>query len=76
MTIKTHAPRLAPLLGALAVVALAGVPSTAAAATGPATPPPPTAPPPPKTGGPVALAPPRLRLRASRDDSGITLRVA
>jgi hypothetical protein len=73
MTIKTHAPRLAALLGALAVVALAGTPSPAAAATGPAVPPP--APPPPKQADPVALTPTRLRLRAGRDQSGVTLRV-
>lgn len=80
MTTSSHAPRLAPILGALAlavVAVVAGAPSTAAAATGPAAPPPP---PPPAVPAhvkirPVALVPTRLRLRADRDETGVTLRL-
>jgi hypothetical protein len=75
MTTDTPTPRLATIVGALAVAVLAGVPSTAAAATGPTVPPPRPRPPARTSPGHLAVVPTRLQLRADRDDSGVTLRV-
>jgi hypothetical protein len=77
MTTQPHAPHLATILGALAVAVLAGAPApaTAGAATRPAVPPVLPRPPAPAKTRPVALAPRTLRLRADRQESGVTLRL-